>query len=100
MVLGLEPSLMRRPDTFGNYPINTLYGPHYIQQDLSMAKTFNITEKLGFKIRVDSTNVFNHTNLGTPNTNIDQGNVGQITGLAAGAGNYMRKLQFSGTLRF
>ncbi len=86
--------------TFGNYPINTLFGPHFIQQDLSMAKTFKITEKLGFALRADSTNVFNHTNLATPNTNIDQSNVGQITGLAAGTGNYMRRLQLSGTLRF
>jgi hypothetical protein len=87
-------------NTFGNYPINTLFGPHFIQQDLSMAKTFKFTEKLGFTIRTDATNVFNHTNLGLPNTNIDQANVGQITGLAAGAGNYMRRLQFSGTLKF
>jgi hypothetical protein len=86
--------------TFGNYPINTLFGPHYIQQDLSMAKTFKLTEKLGFTLRADSTNLFNHTNLGLPNTNIDQGNVGQITGLAAGTGNYMRRMQFSGTIRF
>jgi hypothetical protein len=85
---------------FGNYPINTLFGPHFIQQDLSAAKTFKVTEKLGFTLRADSTNLFNHTNLGLPNTNIDQGNVGQITGLAAGTGNVMRKMQFSGTLRF
>jgi hypothetical protein len=65
-----------------------------------MAKTFKIKEKLGFTLRADSFNAFNHTNLGLPNTNIDQGTVGQITGLAAGTGGYMRKLQFSGTLKF
>jgi hypothetical protein len=87
-------------NTFGNYPINTLYGPHFIQQDVSLAKTFKLTEKLGFTIRTDATNIFNHTNLGLPNTNIDQSNAGQITGIAAGAGGYMRRLQFSGTIRF
>jgi hypothetical protein len=87
-------------NTFGNYPINTLFGPHFIQPDISLAKTFKFTEKLGFTIRADSTNVFNHTNLGLPNTNIDQANVGQITGLAAGTGGYMRRLQFSGTVNF
>jgi hypothetical protein len=86
--------------TFGNYPINTLFGPHFIQQDISLAKTFQITEKLGFRLRFDSTNVFNHTNLGLPNTNVDQASVGQITGLAAGTGGLMRLMQFSGTLRF
>jgi hypothetical protein len=88
------------PGTFGNYPINTLFGPKFFQQDLSMAKTFKVGEKLGFTLRADSFNAFNHTNLGLPNTNIDQATVGQITGLAAGTGGYMRKLQFSGTLRF
>jgi hypothetical protein len=42
--------------------------------------------------------VFNHTNLGMPNANVDATNVGQITGIAAGG--YMRSLQFSGTVRF
>jgi Carboxypeptidase regulatory-like domain/TonB dependent receptor len=87
-------------NTFGNYPINTLFGPGFIQQDLSIAKTFRLTEKLGFTLRTDSTNVFNHTNLGLPNNNVDQSNAGQITGLAAGSGGYMRRLQFSGTVRF
>jgi hypothetical protein len=86
--------------TFGNYPINTLFGPMFFQQDISMAKTFKIKEKLGFTLRADSFNAFNHTNLGLPNTNIDQATVGQITGLAAGTSGYMRKLQFSGTLKF
>lgn len=86
--------------TFGNYPINTLFGPKFYQQDVSLAKTFKLTERLGFQLRADSDNVFNHTNLGLPNTNIDQKNVGQITGLASATGGYMRRLQFSGTLRF
>jgi len=87
-------------NAFGNYPINTLFGPHFIQQDLSLAKTFRITEKLGFTLRGDSTNVFNHTNLGLPNNNVDQSTAGQITALANGSSGYMRRLQFSGTIRF
>jgi hypothetical protein len=87
-------------NTFGNYPINTLFGPKFLQQDISLSKTFKLTEKLGFTLRGDSTNAFNHTNLGLPNTNIDQSNVGQITGLAAGTGGAMRRLQLSGTIRF
>jgi hypothetical protein len=86
--------------TFGNYPINTLFGPKFFQQDISMAKTFKFNERLGFTLRADSTNAFNHTNLGLPNTNIDQSTVGAISGLAAGTGGYMRRLQLSGTLRF
>ncbi len=61
-------------------------------------KTFHFTERIGFQLRTDARNIFNHTNLGTPNTDIQSPSVGQITGLAGGA--FMRSLQFSGTLRF
>jgi len=85
-------------NTFGNYPIDTLFGPHFIQQDLSMSKTFRLTERIGFVLRTDARNAFNHTNLGTPNSDVQSPNAGQITGLAAGA--FMRSLQFSGTIKF
>ena len=89
-------------NTFGNYPINTLFGPHFIDQDFSIMKTFRITEKVYFGFRMDSTNFFNHTNLSTPNTDVMSPQVGQITSIAFGGNNGigMRKLQFSGTIRF
>lgn len=85
-------------NTFGNYPINTLFGPHFIQQDMTFAKTFSLTEKLKFQLRMDAQNAFNHTNLGLPNSDVQSPSVGQITGLASGA--VMRRLQFAGTIRF
>jgi hypothetical protein len=89
-------------NTFGNYPIDTLYGPHFIDQDFSIMKTFRITEKVNFGFRMDSTNFFNHTNLNTPNTDVMSPQVGQITSIAFGGNNGigMRKLQFSGNIRF
>jgi Carboxypeptidase regulatory-like domain len=90
--------LIPQANTFGNYPINTLYGPIFIQQDLSVMKTFHFTERIGFTLRTDARNLFNHTNLGLPNSDIQSPSVGQITGIAGGA--YMRSLQFSGTLAF
>lgn len=90
--------LFPSPNTFGTYPINTLFGPRFIQQDLSLAKTFRITERIGFELRTDASNVFNHTNLGLPNNDVQSPNAGQITGLGGGA--TMRRLQFAGTLRF
>jgi len=90
--------LIPAPNTFGNYPINTLFGPHFIQQDLTLAKTFKFTERIGFTLRTDARNVFNHTNLGGPNGDVQSPNAGQITGLAPGG--FMRSLQFSGTVRF
>jgi hypothetical protein len=85
-------------NTFGNYPINTLFGPQFIQQDLSLSKTFRLTERIGFVLRTDARNAFNHTNLGLPNSDVQSPSAGQITGLAGGA--FMRSLQFSGTVKF
>jgi len=90
--------LIPAANTFGNYPIDTLFGPHFIQQDLSLSKAFAITERISFMLKTDAANVFNHTNLGLPNSDVQSPSAGQITGLAGGA--VMRQLQFSGTIRF
>ena len=90
--------LIPAANTFGNYPINTLFGPRFYQQDISLSKTFKFTERIGFTLRADASNAFNHTNLGTPNGDVQSANAGQITGLAAGGS--MRRMQFSGTVRF
>jgi hypothetical protein len=87
-------------NTFGNYPQNTLYGPIFINQDLSLQKYFAITERFKLNLRVDSTNVFNHTNLGSPQGDIQSGNVGQITSTAFNGNYNMRQLQFSGGFTF
>ncbi|MBZ5593122.1 MAG: TonB-dependent receptor [Acidobacteriia bacterium] len=84
--------------TFGTYPINTLIGPRFIQQDLTLSKSFKITERVSFRLRTDAANAFNHTNLGGPNGDVQASNAGQITGIAAGGS--MRRLQFSGTVSF
>jgi hypothetical protein len=83
-------------DTFGNYPINVLYGPHFINQDVSLSKSFALTERFRFTLRADATNAFNHTNLGQPNTSILDTNAGQITNTAFGGSYLMRRMQFSG----
>lgn len=85
-------------NTFGNYPISTLFGPGFFQQDLSLMKTFRINERFNFVLRTDANNVFNHTNLGLPNSDVQSPSAGQITGIAGGA--VMRQLQFSGTINF
>ncbi len=90
--------LIPAANTFGNYPINTLFGPHFIQQDMTFAKSFKLTERFSFQLRMDAVNIFNHTNLGTPNGDVQSPSAGQITGLAAGT--FMRQLQFAGTIRF
>ncbi|HUB83997.1 MAG TPA: carboxypeptidase regulatory-like domain-containing protein [Bryobacteraceae bacterium] len=92
------PFLFPSANAFGNYPINTLFGPRFIQQDLTIAKNFHFSERVMFQLRTDASNAFNHTNLGLPNSDVQSPSVGQITGLAGGGS--MRRLQFSGTIRF
>ncbi len=85
-------------NTFGNYRPNTLHGPIFINQDLSLAKSFAVTERMKLQLRAEAFNAFNHTNLGDPNNNVTSPNVGQITGLAP---NYeMRRMQFALRLDF
>src|SRR5229473_569833 len=85
-------------NTFGNYPINTLYGPRFINQDLSLVKNFAITERAKIGFRVEAFNVFNHTNLGLPNSNVTDAGAGQINGMPINA--QMRRLQFAARLDF
>jgi hypothetical protein len=79
-------------NALGNYGINNLYGPGYMEQDVALQKHFgSIADKYKFTFRIDAFNIFNHPNLGAPNTNITSTTAGQIT---SSAGN-MRRLQFA-----
>jgi hypothetical protein len=90
-------------NTFGNYGFNTLRGPIFINQDVSLAKNFRLTERLSWQLRGEAYNVFNHTNLALPNgnsttPNVNGNNAGVITGIAFGS--TMRRLQFAARLDF
>ena len=67
-----------------------------------LSKQFHLTERVLFGLRMDSRNFFNHTNLGTPNNNVQSPTVGEIGGIAFngvnGAG--MRTLQFAANIKF
>lgn len=47
---------------FGNLGRNALRGPGFWQVDLSVHRTFDLTEKLKLQFRVEAFNVFNHSN--------------------------------------
>jgi hypothetical protein len=85
-------------NTFGNYGYNTLRGPIFINQDLALYKSFAITERLRWQLRGEAYNLFNHTNLALPNTNVNGSNAGVIT--ATAFGSTMRRLQFAARLDF
>ena len=87
----------------GNNGLYTYRGPHAFFSDLSLSKTFSITERYKAEFRFDAYNVFNHPVLGfnsnQGNTCLDcGGSSGQITDIEAdaspGSPNGMRQLQF------
>jgi hypothetical protein len=56
--------------SFGNSGRNFLRGPRFFNFDMSIGKNFRIRESMALEIRADSYNIFNHPQLGQPNTNI------------------------------
>jgi hypothetical protein len=49
--------------TFGSSGRDWLSGSGLFNADLSVAKSFNFTERLLFQLRAEAFNVFNHVNL-------------------------------------
>jgi Carboxypeptidase regulatory-like domain len=84
------------PNTFGTYPISKLRGPKFYNQDLALGKNFKFSERLAMTLRAEAYNVFNHTNLGMPASNVTASDAGKITSIAFSA--TMRRLQYA--LRF
>ncbi len=111
---------------FGNpdYPYSTVYpgfspqrrnelvGPHFFDVDMSLFKTFKLTERLAFGVGAQAYNVFNHPNFANPNNHLFSGDptFGQISttallptspyGTALGFDSSPRVLQISGKITF
>ena len=56
--------------------------------DLSLAKNFNLTERVHFQLRAEAYNAFNHTEWGTVNTAITFNSTGQIINLPSSANRF------------
>jgi hypothetical protein len=90
--------LLPADNTFGNFAYNGMRGPGFYNQDLSLAKSFALTEKYKFSLRGEAFNAWNHTNLGDPNNNITDPSAGRISSIAPSY--QMRRLQFALRLDF
>lgn len=64
--------------SFGDAGRNSLVGPSFVNFNFSIFKNFSITERWKLQFRTEIFNIFNHTNLGLPNPNIDLGGAGLI----------------------
>jgi Carboxypeptidase regulatory-like domain/TonB-dependent Receptor Plug Domain/TonB dependent receptor len=66
-------------NSFGDAGRNSLVGPKFVNFNFSIFKNFSITERWKLQFRTEIFNIFNHTNLGLPNQNVDLLGGGQIT---------------------
>jgi hypothetical protein len=67
------------PGTFGNFPINSLYGPNFFQPDLSIVKRTYFTERSNIEFRMTMFNAFNHPNFTFGSGTFDDSTFGLIT---------------------
>ncbi len=82
--------------TYGNSGRNILLGPRFSSTDLSLQKSFVVTEAIHLDLKWDVFNAFNHTNLANPNASVDTSTAGQITGIV----DFKRRMQIGAQLTF
>ena len=68
-----------RPGQLSNLGKGYLRGPSALGLDMSLAKSIRISETKSIEFRMDSNNILNHPNWGTPNVNINSNTFGRIT---------------------
>ena len=79
------PPCLTGPDCYGNLGFDAIRGPGRNNVDLSLFKTFAVTERFRAQFRADAFNTFNHPQFqgnedtGGLGNNLGAGNFGQIT---------------------
>jgi hypothetical protein len=63
---------------FGSVGRNTMRGPGVINADLSLYRTFKLTEKLDMQFRAESFNISNTPHFALPDSDANSSNFGQI----------------------
>jgi len=73
-------------------------GPRIVSLDLTLGKDFQITERIGFELKLESYNLPNHFNGANPQLNPDSSLVGRVTGQR---NTYFgRQFQYTGRIRW
>jgi Carboxypeptidase regulatory-like domain/TonB dependent receptor-like, beta-barrel len=80
----------------GSLGLSSIFGPRYLNFDLSALKRTRLTERLELEFRAEVFNVFNTVNFDNPETNINSANFGRITAIAGRP----RLMQFALRLNF
>src|SRR5262249_3489724 len=68
--------------TLGTSGRNVLVGPGVGNFDFSLIKDTRFTERMSVQLRAESFNLFNHPLFNTPDANVDNRTVGQISAAA------------------
>lgn len=77
---GPGPTANALAQPFGNMGRNpNLRGPFQSQFDVSLMKTFQFGEKVGFQLRGDAYNIFNHPIFSLPNASVGSSQFGRIS---------------------
>ena len=71
------------PFTYGNAAKNLIRGPGYFNLDISIQKSFRVSDGVSADIRFESFNATNAVNLGNPNTTVGDVNFGRISSAGA-----------------
>jgi len=98
---------------YTSYPTQTrnlFRGPHYVDFDMALYKTFRIKERLNLGLGTTAFNVFNHTNFNLPDNLLGDPTFGEITstqgvptspyGSGLGFDSSVRVVQLSAKLTF
>lgn len=84
---------------FGNSGAYVLEGPGLHMHNISLAKTFDLTERFKFTLTGAASNAFNHPNFAVPASNISApGSVGVISDLREGGRS--RRIELRGRIDF
>lgn len=68
---------------YGNAPYDMLYGPNYVDTDLSAFKAFSVSKNITLQLRGEAFNAFNKVNLSSPNSTKSSPAFGSISAAAA-----------------
>jgi hypothetical protein len=87
---------------FGTVGRNTMRGPGVVNADLSLFRTFRMTERLNLQFRAESFNLSNTPHFANPNGNANSSSFGKITSTqsAADAIGRSREMRFGLRLGF
>jgi hypothetical protein len=81
--------------TLGDLGRNTLFGPQFVNLDLSLSKVTRIRENMNVEFRAEAFNIFNHPNFGLPVPILTAPTFGEILGTVGTARQLQLALKFN-----